>query len=607
MSKQRTDPVSERDKIWALLADKDEYSCARNYARRLGRNLGRVLYLDLGAGEDSYIHLLNMPEVCSARIWANQLAKRTAKSLSWKSCSVAGMEFGFLLGCEFYFWYYSFVQYATLLEAMEKDGLGEALLVSTRIPLQLRVLLPLWARRQGIHLYWLGRRKEKTALPVGAEMVKALLLRPVYDWLRSFSRLTFLDRRLSAGGVLLVAQHSRADVESVLPVYRYLLDNHPGWSVRIVPASESAQNFLWTQGVRSPLLDDAIQPGDIFTLIAWTVKYLSGFKSTIKRIWLEMGFPADVASALGRYTPFASVGTFISLLRLVIIYRRYLSEAKPRLLLLADDVHPKGRVLAGIAGGFSIPSVNLQNGITGGEYEDYGFIPLSADYFTAWGEVGRRWMVQKGTAPERVEVCGSPRFESIMPAYQNIAPVEEAKINTVLLLTSPFAPTEVAQMVQMVGEVIASQSTLTLLVKPHPSEDIRLHQSILSAVASLSGRFRLLPQDYPLSQALADSQIVVTSNSGAGIETILAGRFLVSVNLTIWPEMIPYVKNGVALPAHNKKELALALKKILTDSDARKRLLRSRQAFYDHYLNGLTGKANACISALCRRLYSGKS
>lgn len=191
MSKQRTNPVSGRDKLWALLADKDEYNRAINCAKRLGKSLGRVLYLVPGAGEGSYINMLNMPEVCSARIWANQLAKRTAKSLGWKSCSVAGMEFGFLLGCEFYFWYYSLVQYALLLEAMEKDGLGKALLVSTRIPLQLRVLLPLWARRQGIRLYWLGSRKEKTALLVGAEMVKALLLRPIYDWLRSFSRLSF--------------------------------------------------------------------------------------------------------------------------------------------------------------------------------------------------------------------------------------------------------------------------------------------------------------------------------------------------------------------------------------------------------------------------------
>jgi hypothetical protein len=597
-----------RGKIWALLAARGERDRAVNHAKRLGRELGRIIYSDPGAGEDSYIHLLNMQEVCWARIWSNRLAKRTANSKLWNRCSLHNMSFGFLLGCEFYFFYYPLVQYALLLEAMKKVSLAGELLVSARIPLPLRMLLPLWARRQGVHLFWLGRRKERNAFLAGGEMVKALLLRPLYDWFGGLVRRIFLKRPSSPGEVLLVAQYSRADVESLLPVYRYLLENQRGWSVRMAAVSQSAQKFLRAQGVRSPLLDDAIRLEDILTLFARTLKYLSAFKSTIRRVWLEMGFPADVAPALERCAPFSSSGGFIiSLIRLVTVYRHYLSEAKPRLLLLADDVHPRGRVLAGLARGLSIPSVNLQNGITGGEYEDYGFIPLAADYFAAWGEVSRSWMVAKGTAPDRVPVCGSPRFESIMKLYRDIAPAKEAKMDTVLLLTSPFAPAEVAKIVQMVGEVIASRPDLTLLVKPHPSEDVRLHRSILSSLADLNGRFRILPQNCSLHQALADSHIVLTSNSGAGIEALLAGRFLVSLNLTIWPEMIPYVKAGVALPAHNREELALALKKITAYPQVRNGLLRSRQAFYRQYLNGLSGGAGDDILALCRKLYSVKS
>ncbi|GAH82578.1 unnamed protein product, partial [marine sediment metagenome] len=90
------------------------------------------------------------------------------------------------------------------------------------------------------------------------------------------------------------------------------------------------------------------------------------------------------------------------------------------------------------------------------------------------------------------------------------------------------------------------------------------------------------------------------------IEALIAGRYLVMVNPTVLPEMIPYVEFGSALLAKDKDELTSALSMIIEDGGVRERLLSSRRRFYDYYLASLTGESVESVAELCEGMVKEK-
>lgn len=589
--------------LWALLADEGELIRAEREAEQMGAELCRVIYFTPSSDKNSYISMMDMTDVCRAGEWANGLARMTADSSLWRKDVVAGMEFGFLYGCEFYFWFYPTLLFYIFLQALEEESPPGALLLSPRLPLHLRILLPAWARRCGIRLTWFGRRGDMRLGGSIWEVSKALLFRPLMGLLRGTFRRLFPGGRIFPSGVLMVAQYSRADVETVLPLFRYFVDSSPLRPVSIVSASERAESYIKAQGIRAPNLEEELSFGDILSLFTLAVRFLGRWRFMLQRVWRDIGFGGDIAEVMAQCSPFAFPRNFASLLRLVVIYGGFLTRVSPRILLLADDAHPRGRALTCWARELGIPSINLQNGAVGGEY---GFIPLSADIFSAWGKAARRWMVERGTPEDRVVVCGSPRMEGLAEGLGKIKPVDESKISTVLLLTSPYTPTEVVRVLELVGKAVADMPHLTLLVKPHPSEDGALHQRVLGSIEGLTGRFQLLSSHHPLPQALERCQVVVTFNSGVGIEALISGRYMVMVNLTVLPEMIPYVECGSALLAKDKDELTSALSMIIEDAGVRERLFSSRRRFYDYYLASLTGESVESVAELCEGMVKEK-
>lgn len=83
-------------------------------------------------------------------------------------------------------------------------------------------------------------------------------------------------------------------------------------------------------------------------------------------------------------------------------------SVRPDVLVCANGVTPKERALILAAAERGCPSVVLQHGLPG---HPSGFLPITADYFLAWGPADRKWLIEHGADPDRVIAIGAPRME----------------------------------------------------------------------------------------------------------------------------------------------------------------------------------------------------
>jgi len=90
--------------------------------------------------------------------------------------------------------------------------------------------------------------------------------------------------------------------------------------------------------------------------------------------------------------------------------RQLLIERKVKSLLLASDAHHGERLFTLVANQLGIPSLVVQHGATLG---DFGYVPLYATRFAAWGEISKQWLIARGVSPERIVITGSPRLDHL--------------------------------------------------------------------------------------------------------------------------------------------------------------------------------------------------
>ncbi len=105
----------------------------------------------------------------------------------------------------------------------------------------------------------------------------------------------------------------------------------------------------------------------------------------------------------------------------------HFARLRPHVLVVDEDQTPLARIAVHAARRQGIPSIVLQHGVP---RVAFGFVPLAADWFFAWGESSRRQLVDFGVPGERIAVTGSARHDALagcprwQPPAEGTAPPE---------------------------------------------------------------------------------------------------------------------------------------------------------------------------------------
>lgn len=263
-------------------------------------------------------------------------------------------------------------------------------------------------------------------------------------------------------------------------------------------------------------------------------------------------------------------------------------------LLLVSDAHHGSRLITLVGRKLGVTSVVVQHGAT---FAPWGYIPLHADRFAAWGAISRQWMLDRGADPERVVITGQPRFDRLA----NRAPVERTTLGLpaqgrlLLWILDPFPIAENRAVLSRLATVLAGHPDLRLIIRPHPSMS---DTAWLAAETAAHPTIQVSPATHNLHDIIACCDAVLTQGSTVGIEALALDRPVI-----IFPSDPADGVQG-AFPASavvhcaTNEDLHVAMQHLFTQSDPSAELLNARRAFITDALYRLDGRSAERVAAL---------
>jgi hypothetical protein len=236
-----------------------------------------------------------------------------------------------------------------------------------------------------------------------------------------------------------------------------------------------------------------------------------------------------------------------------LLLERILRSVQPRLLVATNSPRAeRAAVLAARA--LAIPAVCMVDLFALDEVRWIGQ-PGYADRICVLNEKVREFLVASGRKPQEIEVTGNPAFDALQSPElqaqgQALRQAQGWQGRRVLLWPTqvepafhpfdgrPGDPTLPSRVLQAVLRWVLAQQDVVLCVRPRPGE--------APPALPADPRIVVTGQDWPLPVLLAAADAVVTLNSTVGLEGHLAGARVVQVLGSVFDEVMPLARFGLA-------------------------------------------------------------
>ena len=267
-------------------------------------------------------------------------------------------------------------------------------------------------------------------------------------------------------------------------------------------------------------------------------------------------------------------------------------------LVASEDAMAFNKTAVSVANGIGIPTVVLQKGLCA---HAISYIPVTADKFAAWGQSAKDYLVNGGVSPDKIELVGSPRFQS----YRKKSLVDEkerqgilrelgldGKHDRLFLLTLQHGNREALfrnihvtfheelKIVRLLSETMRPLKRDVLCIKFHPQD--KLGAGILRYLgADIPSNVKTV-EHYPIEKILKVTDTLITCFSTTALEALLMDIPVVVINLFSRPFNMDFTKEGVAAGVYNENDLMTVMsdtKKHGAYSDEEKERFLSHQFF----------------------------
>jgi hypothetical protein len=290
-----------------------------------------------------------------------------------------------------------------------------------------------------------------------------------------------------------------------------------------------------------------------------------------------------------------------------------LAALRPAAACLYAESSGWGRAAVAACRAAGVPSVAIQHGILYPKYYSYRHAGDEADCplpdrTALFGESARRFLVEQGRYPPgSLVVTGSPKFDELLRAAGQWdrealrrrlgAAADEA----LLAVASRFRG--IRETHQSLGSafpalVRAVEATpgVRCVVKPHPAERPDEYERVVRELGAR--RVTLLAPASDLMELLHASDALLTVESLSAVEALVLGRPVLVLNMPT--NLRELVECGAALGVPEGEDPAPALRAVLLDPEARRRLAEARERYLSLVAARVDGGATARIHALIR-------
>ena len=198
--------------------------------------------------------------------------------------------------------------------------------------------------------------------------------------------------------------------------------------------------------------------------------------------------------------------------------QRGLKNVKPKKIILISDVHKLSRIASLYAKEHQISSFVLQHGATVG---GYGYLPVTSDRMLVWGELSKKWFLDRGQDELKLIPVGSPRMDAVI--YKGLDSSAPKHISRVLVVMSEMRHEK--EFIEIIRDAFVQLRwpDIEIAVKLHPTGAAD-YVGVVEKIFSGSGLNYKVYGVYDLKTLLDESDLVFVTTSSVGMEAIIFNK-----------------------------------------------------------------------------------
>jgi hypothetical protein len=298
----------------------------------------------------------------------------------------------------------------------------------------------------------------------------------------------------------------------------------------------------------------------------------------------------------------------------ILSMKNALKFLQPKAMLTSCEYCKMGRAATIAANQATIPTVALQHGIITPVH--WGYIFSSSDevsfhdavncrpiplYTLIYGPGYQDLLLNKSTyPPESLVVTGQPRYDHLYHIAMDSSKEDFMKKHNIssplIVWTSQgdLPEQETMENINCFLGLIKSIPEITLFIKPHPNEeDFSIYEPLTRC------KNVVLSRDVDLYKLLNACDIMITKNSTTAMEAAALDKPVIVLNLSRIPDVVDYVKEGIAVGVYKSEDLPPRVKALLKDESE---LESSRKGYIKKYLYKVDGRSSDRVAEFMANL-----
>ncbi len=321
------------------------------------------------------------------------------------------------------------------------------------------------------------------------------------------------------------------------------------------------------------------------------------WRSKLKKVCREYGLPRGVYERLAVYVLIHS--------RELLGNLEFLRRCRPKAILTDFDRGAASSCLVLAARRLGIPTFGLLHGVL--PRLPRGYRLALADRFFSWGEFDREIAIEAGEDPARLVLGGCPRLTrdlGLSPAEARVRLGLPADRPLVMLGTAPYGAALRNQLTEIFCGGLELLAGVSGIVRLHPSESLDSYAEAAKRHPAIHFHDN---SHATLDEALAAADVVVVQNSGLGSDALVKRRLVVVIDISSAPlgHGKDLIEQAGCPRAAGPEELAVALRSLLFDEEARRRHCAAAERFVGKFC-AYFGRESARRIADCIQQHLGE-
>ena len=288
---------------------------------------------------------------------------------------------------------------------------------------------------------------------------------------------------------------------------------------------------------------------------------------------------------------------------------------KPKAVLSVDETSLFARSIIIAAKSKKIPTMGVQHGLIA-HNESFEYTHLKnevhpkltpktphcpiPDLTFIYGNYTKNTLENFGNYPKKaLKITGQPRYD-FLPRIDQLFKKEDVykefnldpNKKLVIFATEALESEEAGDLNNTVLGGLKDVKDINLIIKLHPREP---EEAYYKELAKKHGVPAVIIRDYNTFKLLHACDTVIVMHSTVGLEAAMINKPVVVVNVTGNPDVVQYVKNGIAVGAYKQNEVTPAIKKVLFDKEIQEKLSKKRKAYVEDNIHSTDGKATERI------------